>query len=145
MKRTDPFIKAALLAGTAGGSAEILWIAAYTRVTQTSGIDVAREVTATLFPAAAELATAPLLGIAIHMGLSLVLGLVLAKMLLGFARGSLMSAALAALACVWALNFLVVLPVANPAFVMLMPLAVTLASKLLFGAALGWTLRRCSA
>jgi hypothetical protein len=74
------------------------------------------------------------------MVLSLGLGLILAKMLLGLARGSLMMAALGALAGIWALNFLVVLPAVNPAFVALMPFAVTLSSKLLFGAALGWTL-----
>jgi hypothetical protein len=143
MKPIDPRTRTALLAGTAGGAAEVLWIAAYSSGTQTRSLDVAREVTASLFPAAAELAAAPLLGIAIHMLLSLALGLVLAKLLLGWARGWLVTGAIAALACVWALNFLVVLPAVNPAFVTLMPLAVTLASKLLFGAALGWTLRRC--
>lgn len=137
--------KAALLAGAAGGTAEILWIAVYSSVSSTSALEVAREVTTTVLPAAADLAAAPLIGIAIHMVLSLALGLILAKMLLGIARSSLMTGALGALACVWALNFLVVLPVVNPGFVTLMPFAVTLASKLLFGAAFGWTLRRCPA
>jgi hypothetical protein len=142
MKRTDRFLEPALLAGAAGGTAEILWVAAYGSVSSTSGLEVARQVTATVLPGTAELAAAPLIGIAIHMLLSLALGLILAKMLLGFARGLWMKAALGVLACIWAVNFLVVLPALNPAFVTLMPLAVTLSSKLLFGAALGWTLQR---
>lgn len=132
--------KAALLAGAAGGAAEVLWIAAYASVSKDSALDVAREVTATAFPALAGLAAAPLIGIAIHMLLSLGLGLVLAKALLRLAGRWLVPAALAALVGVWTLNFLVVLPALNPAFVTLMPFAVTFASKLLFGAAAGWTL-----
>jgi hypothetical protein len=38
-----------------------------------------------------------------------------------------------ALATVWAVNFLVVLPYLNPGFVDLLPYSVTLVSKLLFG------------
>lgn len=138
-------MKSVLLAGTAGGTAEMLWVAAYSSATPASGVEVAREVTATVFPAAADLSAAPLIGIAIHMVLSLGLGLILAKILLGLARGSWIAAPLGALAAVWALNFLVLLPALNPAFVTLMPLAVTLTSKLLFGAALGWTLLRHAA
>lgn len=138
-------IKAAVLAGAAGGAAEIAWVGAYSSVSATRGLEVAGAVTSTIMPAAGGLAAAPWLGIVIHMVLSVALGLLLAKLLLGFIRGAIVTGALAALACVWALNFLVVLPVLNPAFLTLMPLAVTLASKLLFGAALGWTLKRCAA
>ena len=42
---------------------------------------------------------------------------------------------LVALAGVWAINFFVVLPIVSPGFVGIMPYAVSLASKLLFGAA----------
>lgn len=134
-------IKAALLAGTAGGLAEIVWVAAYSSVSPTDGLEVARAVTATLLPAAAGLGAAPSIGVAIHMLLAVALGLILAKILLGLARGSVMVGALAALAAVWGLNFLVVLPLVNPAFVTLLPFAVTLASKLFFGAAFAGTLR----
>jgi hypothetical protein len=127
--------KAAVMAGTAGGAAEILWIAS---IAPASAADVAREVTATFYPG---LPAAALTGVAIHMLLSVALGLVLAKVLLRVARAGLVVAALGALAGVWALNFLIVLPLINPAFVTLLPFAVTLASKLLFGAAFGWTLR----
>lgn len=137
-------LKTALLAGAAGGVAEIAWVAAYSSVSPTEGLEVARAVTGTIAPAAAGLGAAPILGVAIHMVLAVALGLILAKVLLGLARGSLMVGALAALAAVWALNFLVVLPLVNPAFVTLMPFAVTLASKLLFGAAFAGTLRAVS-
>ena len=40
------------------------------------------------------------------------------------------------LAVVWLVNFTVVLPALNPAFVTLLPLWATLISKLLFGAAM---------
>ena len=49
---------------------------------------------------------------------------------------------IAALAGVWALNFFVVLPIISPAFVHLVPYAVSLTSKLLFGVAAAATLRR---
>src|SRR5687767_8538201 len=113
--------KAALLAGAAGGAAEIVWVVAYAGLMPAA--NVARGVTATLAPEAAVLGNGPLFGIAIHMLLSLALGLMLGKLLLGLARGPLMLAALGALTAVWALNFLVVLPLVNPAFLTLLPLA----------------------
>ncbi|HLD13557.1 MAG TPA: hypothetical protein VJB18_02450 [Burkholderiales bacterium] len=45
-----------------------------------------------------------------------------------------------ALAAVWAVNFLVILPVVHPAFVYLLPYPVTLLSKLFFGLAMGRSL-----
>jgi hypothetical protein len=56
----------------------------------------------------------------------------------GWPRSTLV---VATLGIVWAVNFLVVLPVLEPAFLTLLPLAVTLASKLLFGVAAAATLR----
>lgn len=50
--------------------------------------------------------------------------------------------ALAALSVVWAINFLVVLPIVSPAFAHLVPYAVSLASKLCFGLAAAEVLRR---
>lgn len=146
-----PFsVAAAVSAGAAGGVAEMLWIAAYGAAAPASGLEVAREVTATALPAAAGLAFAPVIGVAIHMVLSIALGLVLAKLLWSrslprYGSRALMPAALVALAGVWAINFFVVLPVLNPAFVTLLPLAATFTSKLLFGATMGWTLQRASA
>lgn len=146
-----PFsVAAAVSAGAAGGVAEMLWVAAYGAAAPASGIEVARQVAATALPAAAGLAFAPVIGVAIHMVLSIALGVALAKFLLSgllprYGSSALIPAALAALAGVWAINFFVVLPILNPGFVTLMPLAATFASKLLFGATMGWTLRRASA
>jgi hypothetical protein len=146
MKRPSPFLRIAVAAGAAGGAAEMLWVAAYAGATGRSGLQVAQEVTASVFPAAAHDAFAPLLGVAIHMLLSVALGVVLAKLLLQyvlprFGRGALVPAALVTLAGIWAFNFSVALPLLNASFVSLMPLAASLTSKLLFGAAMASVLR----
>jgi hypothetical protein len=44
-----------------------------------------------------------------------------------------------ALLIVWAINFFVVLPFVSPGFVDVVPYAVSLLSKLLFGIAAAWT------
>lgn len=142
-----PFsVAAAVSAGLAGGTAEMLWVAAYSAATPASGIEVARQVAATALPATAGLASAPLIGVLIHIALSIALGLAVAKLLLGLlvptrhGGSALLAGALAALAAVWAVNFFVILPLLNPAFVTLLPLAVALVSKLLFGLAMGMAL-----
>jgi hypothetical protein len=141
-----PFsVAAAVSAGAAGGTAEMLWVAAYSAAAPASGLEVARQVAATVLPATAGLSSAPLIGVLIHMALSIALGLALAKLLLGrlaprHGCGALIAAALGTLAAVWAINFFVILPLLNPAFVTLLPFAVTLASKLLFGLAMGMAL-----
>ena len=146
MHRPNAFFRTAVAAGAAGGVAEMLWVAAYSGATQASGVAIARGVAASVVPESAHLAAAPLIGVAIHMLLSIALGLVLAKLLLAyvlprFGAAALMPAALGVLAAIWAANFFVVLPLLHAPFVALMPLAATLASKLLFGAALAWVLR----
>jgi hypothetical protein len=52
---------------------------------------------------------------------------------------------LAALTCVWAINFFVVLPVIDPAFILLVSYPVSLISKLLFGLAAAEVVRRQAA
>jgi hypothetical protein len=131
-----------LLAGLSGGAAEVAWVSLYSSATETSGMIVAQQVTASVAPAAAELSSAPLLGITIHMLLSVVLGLAFAATIWRLVSPRLGAAALLAtaavsLALVWAINFLIVLPVLNPAFVTLLPYGITLASKVLFGVAMG--------
>jgi hypothetical protein len=142
-----PFsVAAAVWAGAAGGTAELLWVAAYSAATPASGIEVARQVAATALPATAGLASAPVIGVAVHMALSIALGVAVAKLLLGLlvptrhGGSALLAGALAVLAAVWAVNFFVILPLVNPAFVTLLPFAVTLVSKLLFGLAMGLAL-----
>jgi hypothetical protein len=84
------------------------------------------------------------LGVAVHMTLAVMLGVALS-----FAWSKLRERGLrtpypfmlAALAGVWAMNFFIVLPIVSPAFVHIVPYAVSLTSKLLFGAATAAVLR----
>lgn len=134
-----------LLAGLAGGAAEILWIALYSIFSQASGSEIARQIAASLWPSLASGAFAVPTGIAIHLALSLVFGAMFAAAIwLPFARSRggavTLASAVVVLACVWAVNFFIILPALNPAFVTLMPYGVTLFSKLLFGIAMAWAL-----
>lgn len=61
-----------VFAGLAGGAAEIVWIALYAAFTQASGMEIARQVAASVVPGAAEAAYDPALGIATHLILSLI-------------------------------------------------------------------------
>lgn len=138
-----------LLAGIGGGLAEILWVMVYSAFTPVSGMEVARAVTVSLFPALAAGASGAWLGVLIHMTLALALGGAFAyaiwKPLLR-ARGPLATLAVSALtlATVWTANFFVVLPALNPAFITLMPYSVTFASKMLFAVAMGGVLAGAS-
>ena len=130
-----------LLAGVGGGLAEVLWVVFYAALTPISAIEVARQITASVFPAFASAAVAPLLGVGIHLLLSLLLAIAFAFIVwLPFARfygmAGTMISALVVLVSIWAVNFFIVLPVLNPAFVTLMPYPVTLISKILFGLAM---------
>jgi hypothetical protein len=127
-----------LLAGFAGGAAEIAWVCLYASLSGVEAAAVARGVTQTALPLA--LASAPVIsGIAIHMMLAAMLGIGLAVGVRSFLR--LRSAAAewlavsGALVAVWAANFLIILPAINPAFVGLLPHGATLTSKVLFGLA----------
>ena len=138
-----------LLAGLSGGVAEVAWVGLYSNATETSGMIVAQQITASVAPGAAGLAVAPLLGVAIHMLLSAVLGLAFAATIWRLAAPRLGAAAFlttaaVSLALVWAINFLVVLPALNPTFVTLMPYGITLVSKVLFGIAMGAVLLRAA-
>lgn len=141
-------IKYGILAGGAGGLAEIAWVSLYAALTGGDAAVLARGVT-TAVGVTALLPAAPVTtGIVVHMILAAALGIALAGLWQALARkhgtGSLFAVALAALAGVWALNFFVVLPTISPAFVHLVPYSVSLLSKLLFGLAAAETLRRCA-
>jgi hypothetical protein len=134
------------LAAFYGGAVEVVWIGAYCALTGHSGAAVARHVTSTLFPAVSSGTPGVVLGIGLHFALSLLVALAYVRVIwTPYARrwsdGAALAAALAVLALVWALNFLLVLPLANPVFVALLPYPVSLASKLLFGAAMAGALR----
>ena len=132
----------ALLAGLAGGIAEVLWVTAWSTVTPLQLTTVASEVTRTVFPSMAEISIAAEIGLIIHLAISLALGVafvwVLGKHLAHHYGGAgILAGSVISLALIWTINFLVVLPALNPVFVTLMPSAVTLGSKILFGLAMG--------
>jgi hypothetical protein len=134
-----------LLASLAGGMAEIFWVALYSSVTPIEGMVVAREVTASLFPALAAGASGAWLGILIHMVLAVALGYAFAVVIwMPFFRGRGVLATLTVsaltLAAVWAVNFFVVLPTLNPVFITLVPYSVAFASKMLFALSMALTL-----
>jgi hypothetical protein len=138
--RVPALLRTGSIAGLAGGVAEIAWIALYAQLAGTDAAAVASGVTGSLFPALGAVGVAAPLGIALHLGLALMLGIAVAMLLrLAMPRlaGSRIEPALvvAALVAVWAVNFLVVLPVINPGFIVLVPLGAGLVSKVLFGAA----------
>jgi len=136
----------ALIAGLAGGFAEIAWIALYSSATSTSSADVARQVTASLFASAVDMSWATWAGAGIHLALSIALGVAFVTVLWGLSSTrpsatKIWATAVVALVCVWAANFLLILPALNPVFVNLMPYAVTLTSKVLFGITMAGVLR----
>jgi hypothetical protein len=138
-------IGTAALAGLVGGAAEVAWITLYSTLTGGSAVQVATGITKTFDPGLASGALAVPMGVAIHFGLAIVLGLavtILIRKSLPKLAGTMSEFALvvAALAVVWAVNFLVILPLVNPAFVHAVPFAVSFASKLLFGIGAGLVL-----
>ena len=140
MQQSETF-RVGVIAGAAGGLAEIAWVTLYASMTGGDPAALARGVTtaagvSALLPAASPV----MLGIGVHMLLAVMLGVVLTlawRALAARRRGAAnpYPFMLAALAAVWAMNFFVVLPFVSPAFIHAVPLAVSLASKLLFGAA----------
>lgn len=139
-------MRVGVLAGLAGGSAEVVWVAGYGAVTGFPAALVARGVTGALFPSLAEAPFAAVLGLVLHMILAVGLGLLVAaafgtsllRRIGAWPRSTLVVVTLGG---VWAFNFLVLLPVLDPGFLTLLPVAVTLASKLLFGVAAATALR----
>ena len=132
-------LTAGALAGVAGGIAEVAWISLYAAATGGDAASVARGVTDTvgigILPPIAG-------GVAIHMALAAILGMAVAAALVPtrLHGARLYGAMIGALSAVWAINFLVVLPLINPQFVEIVPLAVSFVSKLLFGVAAATTL-----
>ncbi|MFZ3353901.1 MAG: hypothetical protein WA268_23870 [Xanthobacteraceae bacterium] len=139
-ERLETF-RVGIIAGTAGGLAEIAWVTLYAGMTGGNPVLLARGVTTAAGLSALLPAMSPvMLGIGVHMVLAVTLGIVLtfAWQALSTRRAGLTNAypfMLAALAGVWATNFFVVLPVVSPAFIHMVPHAISLTSKLLFGVA----------
>lgn len=134
-----------LFAGLCGGLAEVIWVQIYATLTGHSSMEVARQVTASVLPDMTDAAAAPGLGLIIHFALSLLVAL-------GYSifvwkpflqqRGPAAAIAVAAgvLASIWAMNFLLILPIVNAEFVALLPYTVSLGSKILFGLAMATVL-----
>jgi hypothetical protein len=133
-------VRRGVAAGVAGGVAEVLWISIYAAATGANAAVLARGVT-TAAGVSDLLPAAPVaFGIIIHMTLAVALGIALALACRVFSaywleRAGLYAFVLAVLAGVWAINFFIVLPMISPDFVRLVPYAVSLLSKLLFGVA----------
>lgn len=129
-------LPAGFFVGLAGGSAEIVVVWFYSALTGGDAAIVARHIGSAVGLDGSS-ATA---GLAIHMGLAVALGIALStavQMLAGLLTrdGAMFCFVVGSLAVVWAINYFVILPVVSPEFVNLLPYAVTLASKLAFGAA----------
>lgn len=134
-----------ILAGMVGGMIEIGWISLYSSFSSVSAIDVARQISLTILPTTADSYYAPMLGLFIHLVLSLILAISFAAIVLKpavhrYGTLGIMLSSLVTLGIVWAINFIIILPMLNPSFIVLMPYIVTLISKLLFGMAMGWVL-----
>lgn len=134
------------LAGLAGGSAEVAWIVLYERLSGGDAAGVAHGVTDSLFPTLAAAPLAVPLGVAIHMVLAILFGIAIAAVLrsmLPSVSGTALEPVVVTgmLVGVWAVNFFVVLPALNPAFVSLVPYGASLISKVLFGIATAFVLQ----
>jgi hypothetical protein len=136
-----------MIAGAAGGLAEVAWVTAYAWMTGGNPEVLARGVTTASGVAALLPGSATTLGVGVHMTLALMLGVALAFAwrALSNRRGVSVNPypfMLAALTCVWAVNFFVLLPIISPGFVHLLSYPVSLTSKLLFALAAAEVVRR---
>ena len=132
-------------AGMIGGMMEIGWVSIYSSISSVSAIEVAREISVTILPYTADSYYAPMLGLFIHLLLSMLLVISFAATILKpavrrYGKLGIMLSSMMILGIVWVVNFFIVLPILNPSFILLMPYIVTLISKLLFGLAMGWVL-----
>ena len=135
-----------ILAGLAGGVAEVIWVWLYASLSAAEAASVARGVAGTVWPVLATSSAVVPLGIAIHMALAIVLGIavaILVPSVLPRSRSAVLEplAVVGVLIAVWAVNFLVILPTVNPAFAVLLPYGATLTSKVLFGLAAAFVLQ----
>jgi hypothetical protein len=140
LKEALETVRQGVIAGAAGGLAEIAWVTLYGGATGADTAALARGVT-TAAGASALFPAAPVaLGVTVHMGLAVTLGIALAFVwrTLSSHRPATISPfpfMVAALVGIWAINFFVVLPIVSPAFAHLVPYSVSLTSKVLFGLA----------
>jgi hypothetical protein len=129
-------------AGIAGGTVEVMWVALFCVFSPLQSWLVAEEIARSFSP---QIMGTPAVaaGLIIHFALAVLVAWVFAMTLLRWLgdridKLSVIGVSVTALAAIWAINFFAILPLVNVEFVMLMPYAVTLASKLGFGVAMGW-------
>ncbi len=135
-----------LIAGLAGGLIEVIWISLYSLTVSTQVTEIGSAIATTIYSPSTEFYLAPVLGLAIHMILSVILAFIFGSIIWPvieriFHHSTVaMIASITMLAIVWKVNFYLILPIWNPEFIALLPLTVTLASKVLFGLAMGTVL-----
>jgi hypothetical protein len=144
-RQSSDLLIGGLAMGIAGGLAEIVVVSLYGAGAGVSVADVARHIASAVRLDGASAWT----GLMVHMALAAVLGVAIMFVWNRLAENSvralpLYPCMLLALAAVWMINFFVVLPVLSPGFLTLLPLSVTLVSKLVFGCAVATTLRALS-
>jgi hypothetical protein len=139
-----------IVAGAAGGLAEIGWVTLYATATGTNPAILARGVTTAVGVSALLPAWTVALGATVHLLFAVTLGIALSFVWRALSSHRLKTARpypliIASLAGVWALNFFAVLPIISPAFIHLLPYPISLISKMLFGLAAAETFRLMSA
>lgn len=131
-----------ILAGFCGGMAEVIWIGFYSLFNDPELSNIASAISQTISLNNLNSQIAPLIGLIIHLCLSVLLAIAFGFTVLPFIQRlsnnfSTLIASLITLTIVWKINFFILLPVWNPDFINLLPLHVTLLSKLLFGLSMG--------
>lgn len=142
--RTRETVRLGAIAGAAGGLAEMAWVSLYAMATGANPAMVARGVTTAAGASALLPVDAVAVGISVHMTIALALGMALAFVWRALSATRTLDPfafMTVALACVWAINFFVVLPIVSPAFTQLLPYSISLMSKLAFGLAAASVLR----
>lgn len=135
-----------LLAGVAGGVAEIIWFMLPGIFLSLNVHDLASGITASIVPAWGSSANAAFAGVLIHLFLSVLLA---AAYIATVGRWSIsrfglfgqLLVGVVSLLAVWAVNYLLILPILNPAFIEISTYSLSLPSKALFAIAMVLTLR----
>lgn len=139
------WLKAGCIAGFAGGLAEVAVMGLYSGVSGLSGITILSLITATFTSDAFAFgALGAFDGLMIHFILSVAIGAAFGVLqyIIHKNRGAVSYPLVAVsgaaiLVCIWAVNFFLLLPEINPAFVAYVPLLPSFVSKLSFGLSLG--------
>lgn len=139
-------LRTGILAGLLGGLVEIGWISLYADITGEEARAFARGATSAVgLRAFLPGFRSAVLDLGVNMTFAVVLSIILTFAWRAFARKRNLTNPfpfmLAALAIVWIINFLVVLPLIRPGFIHLVPLPVSLASSLLLGVVMAAVVR----